>query len=175
MRSEKSFTKFSNTPIHQYTNNKNVLTTLLTYLLPAIFISLMGISFTGCEKKDWHKPDTIHWDRDMCERCKMAISERKYAVEVIDPKTHKYYHFDDIGCAILWFKENWIPWESQAIIWVKDGKTGQWIDARKAVYTTTRLTPMGYGFTAYADKQEAGKGEIVDYDEVKRRVIKIGR
>ncbi len=151
------------------------MTTLLTYLLPAIFISLTGISFTGCEKKDWRQPEKVHWDRDMCERCKMAISERKYAVDVVDPKRHKHYKFDDIGCAILWFKESHIPWADSAIIWVIDGKTGRWIDAKKAHYSTDKITPMGYGFTAYAKKEDAGSGEVVDFDEVRRRVIKIGR
>jgi len=131
--------------------------------------------FGGCEKKDWHQPEKIHWDRDMCERCKMAVSERKYATEVIDPKTRKHYKFDDIGCAILWFKEEKKPWEDQAIIWVKDGKSGEWIDAKKAWYSTDKITPMGYGFTAYKKKEDAGKGEVIDYGEVRRRVLKRGR
>ena len=175
MGSEKFFTKIPNIPIYQYTNNKNVLTPLLTYIFPVLFISLMGLSFSGCEKKDWRQPEKVHWDRDMCERCKMAISERKYAVEVIDPQTHKHYRFDDIGCAVLWFKENHVPWEEKAIVWVKDGKTGQWIDAKKAWYSTDKLTPMGYGFTAYANKADAGDGEVIDYAEVRRRVLAIGR
>ncbi len=173
MRSEK--VKYFQSPIPNPQSHYRFFASLLRIVWAVSVIAFFSLNFSGCEKKDWHKPDTIHWDRDMCERCKMAISERKYAVEVIDPKTRKHYKFDDIGCAILWFKENQVPWEDRAIIWVKDGKTGQWIDARKAVYTTDKLTPMGYGFTAYADKQEAGKGEVVDYDEVKRRVIKIGR
>ena len=143
--------------------------------LPLLFLALFLALFGGCEKKDWRVPDKVHWDRDMCERCKMAISERKYAVDVVDPATHKHYKFDDIGCAILWFKEEHLNWGDKAIIWVKDGKTGQWIDARKAWYSTNKITPMGYGFTAYADKADAGEGEVIDFEEVKRRVIKIGR
>ncbi len=147
---------------------------VLRSLLPILLV-FMTFTTTGCEKRDWRLPEKMHWDRDMCERCKMAVSERKYAVQVIDPKTHKHYKFDDIGCAILWFKEEKIPWEQEAIIWVKDGKTDEWIDAKKAVYTTTKITPMGYGFTAYKDRQEAGTEDIVTFDEVRRRVIKRGR
>jgi len=94
----------------------------------------------------------MHWDRDMCERCKMAVSERKYAVQVIDPMTHKVYKFDDIGCAVLWFDEEKIPWKDQAKIWITDAKTGEWIDARKAKYTDDSITPMAYGFAAYTEK-----------------------
>jgi nitrous oxide reductase accessory protein NosL len=142
---------------------------LLIGLLAGAF--MMG----GCEKKDWRQPEKVHWDRDMCERCKMAVSERKYAAEVIDPKTHKHYKFDDIGCAILWFKEEKLDWIDQAIIWGKDGKSGQWIDARKAYYSTDKIPPMGYGFTAYANKADAGNGEVIGFEEVVRRVIKRGR
>jgi len=140
-----------------------------------LFSALFVATFGGCEKRDWRLPEKMHWDRDMCERCKMAISERKYAVDVVDPQTHRHYKFDDIGCAILWFKEEHLDWGDKAIIWIKDGKTGKWIDARKAWYSTNKITPMGYGFTAYANKADAGSGEVIDFEEVKRRVIKIGR
>jgi len=141
------------------------------------FLSILWLLFifSGCEKKDWHEPTKMHWDRDMCERCKMAISERKYAVEAIDPKTHKHYKFDDIGCAILWFKEEKNLNENKMIVWVKDGKAGDWIDARKAYYSTDKLTPMGYGFTAFKRKEDIKGSEIIDFDEVRERVLKIGR
>ncbi|WP_457597694.1 nitrous oxide reductase accessory protein NosL [Hydrogenimonas sp.] len=143
-----------------------------------LLAALAAVLFLGgCEKRDWREPAKVHWDRDMCERCKMAISERKYAAEVVDPTTHKHYKFDDIGCAVLWFEEDGVPWKEKAIIWVKDGATGRWIDARKAWYSTVKITPMGYGFTAYADKEAAQKdgGEVIDFSEMARRVLKRGR
>ena len=108
--------------------------------------------FGGCDKKDKTAPVPIHWDRDSCERCDMAISERKYAVEVINPKTGKHYLFDDIGCAVLWMEENKIPWKKDAIIWVTDAKTGKWIDVKKAEYTDDMITPMAYGISAFTKK-----------------------
>ncbi len=140
------------------------------FLLVLLSVSFMT-GFGGCEKKEWRNPEKMHWDRDMCERCKMAISDRNYAVQVIDPKSRKHYKFDDIGCAILWFKEEGHDWENKAIIWIKDAKTGKWIDARKAWYSTNQVTPMGFGFTAYEKKEDAGNGEVIDFDEVKRRVM----
>ena len=119
---------------------------------------LFVLNFTGCEKKDKTKPVKMHWDRDMCERCDMAISERKYAVQVIDPKTGKHYLFDDIGCAVLWMDEYKIPWRDKAIIWITDAKTGEWIDAKKALYTDDRITPMAYGIAAFT-KKTLPKGE----------------
>ena len=121
-------------------------------LLAALaFVLVFGMN--GCSKKSTDGAAVkMHWDRDMCERCKMAISERKYAVQVVNPKTGKVYRFDDIGCAVLWFDEEHIPWKNQAKIWITDAKTGKWIDARTAKYTDDSITPMAYGLAAFTEQ-----------------------
>lgn len=134
------------------------------------------ISLSSCEKKISTNPKEIHWDRDMCSRCAMVISDRNHAVQVINPEDGKIYVFDDIGCTILWFKEQDIKWEDQAIIWITDIKTFKWIDAKKAFYDTMNLTPMAYGFGAHETKGNIQEGlEIIDYNIVKERVLKIGK
>ncbi|MCL2645230.1 MAG: hypothetical protein FWD51_07205, partial [Betaproteobacteria bacterium] len=41
----------------------------------------------------------IHWDRDTCVSCAMAISDPRFAVELIHGKSAKgALKFDDIGC-----------------------------------------------------------------------------
>ena len=139
-----------------------------------IFIILTVFAFMGCEKKDYTKEAAVmHWDRDMCERCKMAISERKFAVQAVD-ENGKVYKFDDIGCLILWqAKEH--PEIKFKKIWITDAKTGEWIDAKKAKYTTDSITPMGYGFAAHKKGTEPKNKEVIDFEEVKRRIIKIGK
>ena len=133
-------------------------------------------TFLGCEQKITTELHKVHWDRDMCERCKMVVSDRKNTVQVINPKTGRSYMFDDIGCTILWFKEDKIEWENNATIWINNIETGKWIDAKKAFYDTENITPMAYGFGAHSSKTTIKKGqEIVDYEEVKKRVIKIGK
>lgn len=142
------------------------------YLLLIVMISLLFIS---CEKKEHHEYETMHWDRDMCERCKMVISERKHAVQVINKKENKAYKFDDLGCAIEWFKEEKISWENNAGIWITDVETSKWIDAKKAFYDTSHKTPMGYGFSANENKESIQKGsEILDFNEVKKRILARG-
>ena len=137
-------------------------------LLPFFFLS-----FSGCEKKPIGAAEKMHWDRDMCERCKMAISERKFAVQIIDPKSGKNYKFDDIGCAVLWMDEEKIPWKKSAIIWITDAKTGKWIDARKAKFVEGSITPMAYGFSAYDEQTLPPKSRIMDLDEVSERIREI--
>ncbi len=148
------------------------------FLLSAL---LTILSFSGCEKKSTTAVSKVHWDRDMCARCVMVVSDRMNTVQVKNPDTGKKYMFDDIGCTILWFKEENIEWKDRAAIWITDHSTGKWIDARTAFYDTHNVTPMAYGFCAHDSKESiraTEKGadeEIIDYDEVVRRVIKIGK
>lgn len=132
---------------------------------------------SGCgEEKSKTAAVKMHWDRDMCVRCVMVISDRKNAAQVRNPKNGKTYLYDDIGCVILWFKEEKIAWKDEAVIWVTDVKTGEWINARTAFYDTENITPMGYGFSAHKTKDTIEQGqEIIDFAEVTRRVIKIGK
>ncbi len=137
----------------------------------AFFLSvLVVLALTGCEKKDYTKePAKMHWDRDMCERCKMAISDRKFAVQAVDEKG-RVYKFDDIGCLVLWQKFE-RPDVNLTKIWITDARTGEWIDAKKACYTKEYITPMGYGFGAHKERKKG----CVGFAEVKKAVEKIGR
>jgi hypothetical protein len=106
----------------------------------------------------------------------MVVSDRHNTTQVIDPKTGKKYMFDDIGCMVLWFGDENIEWKNKAIIWITDVDTGKWIDARKAYYDTNNITPMAYGFSAHKTKESIKEGEeIIDFDEVVKRVKKIGK
>ena len=132
--------------------------------------------FSACEKKVSHQHQVMHWDRDMCDRCKMVVSERNHATQVINEETGKAYKFDDIGCAILWFEEENISWKDKAKIWITDIKTSKWIDARTAYYDTMNVTPMAYGFGAHEKKESILAGlEIIDFNEMSKRVFKMGR
>jgi len=140
-----------------------------------LFALLFAFGFSGCEKKPIGSVEKMHWDRDMCERCKMAISERKFAVQIIDPATGKTYKFDDLGCATLWLKEEKIPWASKAIIWITDAKTGTWIDARKAQYINDAITPMAYGFAAHTEATLPKGSTVFDYTYVVNKIEEIER
>jgi len=134
------------------------------------------IIFLGCQEKSKTAVTEVHWDRDMCARCVMVVSDRKNTTQVRNPQNGRTYMFDDIGCMVLWFRDHKQSWKDQAIVWITDAKTGKWIDARTAFYDTENITPMAYGFSAHAKKEDIAKGqEIIDFDEVVRRVLKIGK
>lgn len=142
-------------------------------LLLTSFSSLLFVSmFMGCH--DTKTTDlTIHWDRDMCARCVMVVSDRHNTTQVIDPKTGKKYVFDDIGCMVIWFKAEKITWSDKANIWITDAKSGEWIDAKTAFYDTDNVTPMAFGFSAHKLKSDIQQGkEIINYDEAVKRVLK---
>ena len=146
----------------------------LFILLFSLFITLFTLS--GCEQERDTSVRTVHYDRDMCARCAMVVSDRKNTTQAINPQTNKVYMFDDIGCMVLWFDEEKVPWKDKAVIWITDVDTGEWIDARKAFYDTENITPMAYGFSAHKTKEAIKEGqEIIDYNEVVRRVKEIGR
>jgi nitrous oxide reductase accessory protein NosL len=139
-----------------------------------ILFAILAIFFGGCQKKsDSNLPRKVHWDRDMCQRCKMVLSDRDFAVEIINPKSKKVYYFDDIGCAVLWLKEEKIPWTESAKIWVRDGKTKEWIDARSAKYIDDAVTPMAYGFQAYENNSTLESKKVIDFETLSKRVEEI--
>jgi len=146
------------------------------YPARALLLGLLLLVLTACggKPKDKTALHDVHWDRDMCERCKMVTSDRHHAAQVINPQTGRSYMFDDIGCVTLWFEDEQIPWKKEAKIWITDIKTGQWIDARTAYYDTNNITPMAYGFGAHAHKEDIKAGEeIVRFDALAPRVRKI--
>ncbi len=130
----------------------------------------MILSLWGCERKIDLGVHDVHWDRDMCVRCKMVVSERQYAAQTTDPTTGKTYYFDDIGCVVLWFEEDKINWADKAVIWVTDINSGEWINAREAAWSTISVTPMAFGYAAHKAGTEP-EGEIIDYDEMAKRAI----
>jgi hypothetical protein len=140
-----------------------------------LLLSWLAIGIlSGCgESRQKGEAAQVHWDRDMCERCKMVVSERKYAAEIVDPKTDKVYYFDDIGCAVLWLEEEKIPWADRAKIWVTDAKTGEWLDARTAKYTDDSITPMAYGIAAFSEKTFPKGHKALSYGQIVEIIKKI--
>jgi len=144
--------------------------------ISSIFFLFLSILIIGCKEKSKTDAIEVHWDRDMCARCVMVVSDRHNTTQVRNPNNGKTYMFDDIGCMVLWFRDHKQSWKDQAKIWITDAKTGKWIDARKAFYDTTTITPMAYGFSAHKNREDIPKGEeVINFDEVEKRVLKIGK
>ena len=126
-------------------------------MLKHILLSLFFLLLSACSPEETSGPGEVRWDRETCTHCNMAVGDRHYAAQVrgapAGEKT-KLYKFDDIGCAIIWLKDQ--PWkdEPDTEIWVNDHRNGEWIDARKASYVKARISPMNYGLGAQTEVTE---------------------
>lgn len=97
---------------------------------------------------------------EICSTCNMKISDSKLFTSYlnIDDKTH---YFDDIGCMVLFAKQNQINLiELKSLVFAADA--GTYINAQEAYYKIDENTPMNYGFNAYK-KTLSG---AITFDEV---------
>lgn len=137
-----------------------------------LLISFVLLIFCACSSEPETGPDKVRWDRDVCERCAMAISDHNFSAQVRGGPTGsktKLHKFDDIGCAVIWLDEQSWKNDARTEIWVTDFRNGQWIDAQKAWYVTGQTTPMDYQLGATSDRQ-AGS---LNYVQAKQHIHEV--
>lgn len=111
------------------------------------------------------------WDRDVCARCGMAISDRRFPAQIRGGPKNTAFKFDDIGCASTWYEEKHKehPWMTDAAtrFWVADfaSKGGTWLDARSAHYLSGKTSPMGYNYAAFPEPQP----DAVNFDVMSKK------
>ena len=93
----------------------------------------------GCGKPSL-RPVEIE-STDMCSSCRMALSEARYAAEIVD-RDENVYKFDDIGCMLRFLREHK---PQGAAIYVRDYDGSGWLNARDAHYVRSEAiaSPMG--------------------------------
>ena len=132
-----------------------------------VFSILMLLA--ACSSDPGTGPVEVKWDRDVCQRCNMVLSDRFHAAQIrYTPanQASQVHKFDDIGCALLWLEQQPESAEVAVEIWVNDHRNGEWIDARTAHYVTQQITPMGYGLGAQV---QAGSGTLT-FSEAKAHI-----
>ncbi|HEX8989985.1 MAG TPA: nitrous oxide reductase accessory protein NosL [Rhodocyclaceae bacterium] len=117
----------------------------------------------------------IKWDRDTCTRCRMVISDRRFAAQVRGGPKNSNFSFDDIGCAAFWLADQAWGRDAAARIWVADvgsrPDSVRWLDARSAQFIGGKESPMGYDFGAVAMPM-AGS---VDFETMREHVLAKGK
>lgn len=117
---------------------------------------------SGCADDGGHWPEgmaAFKWDRDVCTRCKMTISDRRFASQIRGGPKNTFFKFDDIGCATTWRAEKLRehPWMAEAAthFWVAEftGQGDKWLKAREAHYLSGKSSPMGYNYAALPTPQ----------------------
>jgi copper chaperone NosL len=140
----------------------------------------LAAALTACGKKGtWAEGMTeIKWDRDTCVRCNMAISDRRFAAEIVGGPKSSVLKFDDIGCVAFFLRDklDQFPWlrEVDTRIWVADmnnrGETLNWLDASRAQYVS-KASPMGYNYAAVSHPQAMS----VDFATMRQHVLAKGK
>lgn len=109
---------------------------------------------------------------DMCARCKMVISEKRYAAELVDNEGNML-KFDNLECMLRYAAEHSL--KDKAAAWfVMDSEGRQWLDARHAflVKSASIPGPMGSGILAVRDSEQAAilaahfSGQILRFDDL---------
>jgi copper chaperone NosL len=92
---------------------------------------------------------------DMCSFCRMSISEKRYAAELIDDDG-QVFKFDDIGCMTNFLKQKRTNASIQATF-VMDFDRREWVKAENAFYvhSSELKTPMNGGIVAFTDQSSA--------------------
>ena len=137
---------------------------------PLLVLSMLLLS--ACEKEKTTGAEKVRWDREICARCAMAVSDRNYSAQVRGGRTGKkakVYKFDDLGCAVIWLdKQNWKD-DARTEVWVNDHRDGKWINAKTAWYVKMRNTPMDYGLGAQTEKVEGA----INYEDASAHIYKV--
>ena len=92
---------------------------------------------------------------DMCSFCRMSISEKRYAAELIDAEG-EVFKFDDIGCMANFVKQKRNNAPIQATF-VMDFDRREWLKAEDGFYVRSAelKTPMNGGVAAFQDQSGA--------------------
>ena len=116
-----------------------------------------------------HEPVSL-LPNDMCDYCRMAISEKRYAAELINTEGQAF-KFDDIGCMTNFVRKNTLK---ASAYFVMDFDERQWLKAEDAYYVRSPElpTPMNGNVVAFKDQSRAQQtadgyhGRMVRFDEI---------
>jgi len=130
--------------------NKHLVPPGLTTVVPLICLLFL---IANCQKQSI-APVALA-PEDMCSYCRMAISEKQYAAELID-SDGQAFKFDDIGCMANFIKTKKDTAKSVAYF-VMDFNEHQWLKAEDAYYVRSSElhTPMNGGIIAFKDPSRA--------------------
>ncbi len=96
-------------------------------------------------------PAPLDTRNDACAGCRMAVSDARFAAQVVAPREEARF-FDDVGCLQGWLKERGgLPANGAA--YVADHRTRDWVRADAATFTMVPAleTPMSSHVVAHAD------------------------
>ncbi len=125
---------------------------------------IAAVLFIGCSQDQKPLgPAKVYYGEDICERCKMIVSEKGFAAQYVF-NDGKDKVFDDIGCMMLYYNEVENNKDGIIAFYVRDSGSGEWISGEDAHYfwSGDLKTPMGYGVFALGKKENITKHSELD-------------
>jgi copper chaperone NosL len=81
----------------------------------------------------------------------MVIVSQATAAQIVSAGEEPRF-FDEIGCLRAYLAAASATLTDRTVIYVADHRTGEWVEARRAVFTrTSAATPMSSGVIAHTD------------------------
>ena len=110
----------------------------------ALLIVLAGCAGGALE------PAPLDTRQEACAACRMAVSEARFAAQIVAPGEVPRFSAD-LGCLASYLKAGRAP--QHAAVFVADHRTRAWVRGQDATYTRVPelATPMGSHLIAHAD------------------------
>ena len=136
---------------------------------------LLAAALSACSGGD-PVPVEIYPEEDVCQTCRMLITDQRFAAECV-MKKGRAKKFDDPICLIRYFDMaktlGLAKREDVAAYYVKDYDTKEWLDATKAYFVKANVvTVMGYGVVSFKSKEKADqftaeyKGTLLKFEDL---------
>lgn len=132
---------------------------------------LIGFLMLSCQSSaQLDRPPDIRYGEDACDKCRMIISEARFAAAYVT-RQGEVRRFDDIGDMMQYYREHA---EEVAVFWVHDFETEEWLRADQAFFVISAgiHTPMGHGIIAVSEKGRAdqvaitAQGKVLTWSEL---------
>ncbi len=110
--------------------------------------ALLAVTAAACDRAP--RPAPLDTRNEACASCRMAVSNARFAAQVVAPGELPRF-FDDLGCLADWLHRHGSS--AQSVAFVADHRTKAWVRADRAVYTRVPglETPMASHLIAHAD------------------------
>lgn len=104
---------------------------------------------------------------ERCVICGMDVNMEPRLTSQVKLKDGSYKYAEAPKHILKYYLENK---EKVAELWVKDYKSGKWIDGTKAFYVVIKEGPMGYDLAPFQSKIQAqkfaGKGKVYEFKDI---------
>ncbi|MGE5232506.1 MAG: nitrous oxide reductase accessory protein NosL [Acidobacteriota bacterium] len=126
----------------------------------AIGILLALGAVVGACRSGPPQPAELDTRHDACASCRMAVSDRRFAAQIVAPNELPLF-FDDIGCLRDYLAEH-PQLRPGSIAFVADHRTGEWVAAARAAYSrvVSLETPMGSHLIAHASPESRAEDPV---------------